>query len=190
MDILALAGGALPRAVLAAAEAGGEPGFQINVFWVITQAASFLLFLAILYFAAFRRIGGVLEERRSRIEQGLKDADAARKEREAAADERRQVLRKARREAAEIVARAEQAGEELREREVGEVRTELDRMKAQAREEIEAERTRALADVRSQVADLALAAAAKVVGESMDGPRQRRLVDEFLAEVGTSRNGR
>jgi F-type H+-transporting ATPase subunit b len=192
VDLLALAGAVLPLgAVAAQAEAGaGETAFQINLFWVLTQAASFLLFLVIVYLAAFRRIGGVLEERRSRIEQGLKDADAARKEREAAAGERRQILTKARREAAEIVARSERAAEELREREVGEVRTELDRMKAKAREEIEAERARALADVRSQVADLALAAAGKVVGESMDGPRQRRLVEEFLAEVGSSRNGR
>ena len=46
-----------------------ETGFQINLFWVVTQAATFLIFLVMLYFIAFRRIGGVLEERRSRIEQ-------------------------------------------------------------------------------------------------------------------------
>ena len=65
-----------------------ETGFQINLFWVVTQAATFLIFLVMLYFIAFRRIGGVLEERRSRIEQGLRDADAARTEREQAAAER------------------------------------------------------------------------------------------------------
>jgi F0F1-type ATP synthase membrane subunit b/b' len=42
---------------------------------------------------------------------------------------------------------------------------------------------RSLEDLRAQVADLALLAAGKVVGESMTAARQRRLVDEFLAEV-------
>jgi F-type H+-transporting ATPase subunit b len=189
VDILGLAGAAIEGAVaLTAEEAGEAPSFQINLFWVITQAASFLLFLAILYLAAFRRIGTVLEERRSRIEQGLRDADAARTERERAAEERRAVLTKARQEANEIVQRAQRAAEETRERELTQLKGELERVREQAGEEIEAERQRALADVRAQVADLALAAAGKVVGETMNEPRQRRLVDEFLRQL--SGNGR
>ena len=41
----------------------------------------------------------------------------------------------------------------------------------------------ALAEVRGQVADLALLAAGKVVGETMSSDRERRLVDEFLAQA-------
>jgi F-type H+-transporting ATPase subunit b len=191
VDILALPGSVAEVAVQLTTEAGGEaaPGFQINIFWVITQAASFVLFLVILYLAAFRRIGGVLEERRSKIEQGLKDADAARKEREQAAAERQRVLTDARKEAAELVARGQRLAEEVRERDLARAREEVERVRQQAASEIEAERQRALTDVRSQVADLALAAAAKVVGETMDDKRQRRLVEEFLAEAGAG-NGR
>ena len=53
----------------------------------------------------------------------------------------------------------------------------------QAVAEIDAEKQRALADLRAQVADLALAAAGKVVGETMSDQRQRRLVEEFLHEA-------
>ena len=52
------------------------------------------------------------------------------------------------------------------------------------------QRQRALADVRAQVADLALLAAGRVVGETMSDARQRRLVDDFLAEVTAERGGR
>jgi F-type H+-transporting ATPase subunit b len=55
-------------------------------------------------------------------------------------------------------------------------------MRERATAEIDAEKHRALADLRAEVADLALAAAGKVVGESMTDQRQRRLVDEFLRE--------
>jgi len=83
VPLLAVAGGALDSIIRLFAEEA-EVGFQLNLFWIIAQAGSFLLFLVILYFAAFKRIGGVLEERRSKIEQGLRDADEARQERELA----------------------------------------------------------------------------------------------------------
>ena len=38
-----------------------------------------------------------------------------------------------------------------------------------------------VARLRAEVADLALLAASKVVGETMTDARQRRLVDEFLS---------
>jgi F-type H+-transporting ATPase subunit b len=167
-----------------------EPQFQINLFWIIAQAASFLLFLVIVYLVAFRRIGGVLEERRSRIEQGLQDADQARVDREQAAAERLRVLGEARTEAEEILVRAQRVADENRERDMAATRADLDQMRQRAAADITAEKDRALADVRDQVADLALAAAGRVVGETMTGERERRLVDEFLSQVGSDGSGR
>jgi F-type H+-transporting ATPase subunit b len=165
-----------------------DADFQINLFWVVTQAATFLIFLAILYFVAFKRIGGVLEERRSRIEQGLRDADAARQERERAAEERLSVLAAARTEAQDVLARSQKVADESRERDMADTRAEIERLRERATADIESERLRALADVRAQVADLALLAAGRVVGETMSDERQRRLVDEFLREVAAERS--
>ncbi|MDQ3938697.1 MAG: F0F1 ATP synthase subunit B [Chloroflexota bacterium] len=193
MDILALIGPppADPLSAFAAVAEEG-PGFQINLFWVVTQAATFLLGLFILWLVAFRRIGGVLEERRSRIEQGLRDADAARQERERAANERLAVLAAARQEANDVLARAQRLADENRERDLAETRSELERLRERAAADIEAEKQRALADVRAEVADLALLAAGRVVGETMNEPRERRLVEQFLSDVSTSdgRSGR
>ena len=63
-------------------------------------------------------------------------------------------------------------------------------LRVRAAAEIEAEKTRAIADVRAEVADLALQAAGKVVGETMTDERQRRLVEEFLstAAAGDAKN--
>ena len=57
-------------------------------------------------------------------------------------------------------------------------------MRDRAAAEIEAEKQRAIADLRAEVADLALRAAGRVVGETMTDDRQRRLVEEFLTETG------
>lgn len=184
MEILAVAQEVLEAVTVLAQEGEAEPGFQINFFWIITQAVSFLLFFVIIYLTAFRRIGGVLNERRDRIEQGLRDADAARQERERAADEKLALLTQARQEANEIVTRAQKVAEEARQRELDATRQELERVRTQAAAEIEAEKERALSEVRGQIAELALRAAGKVVGETMNEPRERRLVDEFLSDVG------
>jgi len=73
-----------------------------------------------------------------------------------------------------------------RDADIAATREELERMRDRAAAEIDAEKHRAIADLRAEVADLALAAAGKVVGESMTGDRQRRLVEEFLRETASS----
>ena len=165
------------------------PGLVINVFWVVVASANFLLLLFLMQQLAFGPIGRILEERRQRIEQGLRDADAARTEREQTALDRNEVLADARREANEMLQRAQKAAEESRARDLEAARTEIERLRQQAADEIDAERQRALADVRSQIADLALSAASRVVGETMTADRERRLVEQFLAETATAGRG-
>jgi F-type H+-transporting ATPase subunit b len=181
MDAFALAGEALRQVAQAAAAA--EPAkFQINLFWIIVAAANFVVFFLIVQRIAFGGLIKTLSDRRARIEQGLQDAEQARRDREAAEQERQATLQEARREANEIVNRAQRAATETREQEVAATREEIARLKERANGEIEAERQRAIAELRGEVTDLALAAASRVVGESMTGDRQHKLVADFLAD--------
>lgn len=183
MDLLAVAGAlGQPIAGTLAAE-GDSTGITINLFWVIVAAANFLVFFAAAWLIFFKPVSGRLVERRLRLETGLRDAEAARQEREQAALDRMELIAEARREANEIMQRAQKAAEESRERDIAATRVELGRLKAEATAEIEAEKLRAVADVRAEVADLALRAAARVVGETMTAPREQRIVQQFLAEL-------
>jgi len=178
VDFLAVATGLGGDVVRLAAE---EAKFQVNLFWVIVSAVNFLLFFAIIWTFAFKPVSKILSDRRERIEQGLKDADQARRDRENAESERVATLTEARREANEIINRAQKVAQETREADIAATRDELERMRTRAASEIESEKQRAIADLRAEVADLALAAAGVVVGESMTDERQRRLVEEFLS---------
>jgi F-type H+-transporting ATPase subunit b len=185
VDLFAVATGVSRDALLFAAEAGHEEaaGFQINLFWIIVSALNFLVFLMLAWKLALKPVTGQLQARRERIEQGLRDADTARSEREAAQEQRQAILVEARREANDIIVRAQRTADETRDQGVAETRTEIERLRAQAVGEIDAERQRALGEVRAQVADLALRAAGRVVGETMNTDRERRLVNDFLAQV-------
>jgi F-type H+-transporting ATPase subunit b len=182
VDLLAIASGLGRVAAQLAAE---EPLFQINLFQVLIAAANFVIFLALLWTFAFKPVAKMLEDRKARVERGLKDAEQARKDRESAEQERLAALAEARRESNEILARAQRVAQETRDADIAATREELDRMRERAASEIDAEKSRALADLRAEVADLALAAAGKVVRETMTGDRQRRLVEEFLDEGGS-----
>jgi F-type H+-transporting ATPase subunit b len=190
VDLLAVASVVGREVVRFTAEEGGEALFQINLFQVIIAAANAALFLAIIWTFAFKPVSAMLAARRERIEQGLRDAEQARRDRESAEQERLAALADARREANEILARAQKVSQETRDADIAATREELDRMRTRAASEIEAEKQRAIADLRAEVADLALAAAGKVVGESMTGDRQRKLVEEFLRDsaAGDARN--
>lgn len=187
MAVLAIAQGLAEQLVAFSSSSGEEgAGLTINFFWIIVSAVNFIIFFLIVYRVVLIPVGGMLSDRRERIEQGLKDADAARRDREAAADQRQGIIAEARREASDIVARGQRLADEQREKGVAETQAEIERMRERAVAEIDAERKRALADVRGQVAELALLAAGKVVGETMSSAREKRLVDEFLTQVAAS----
>ncbi len=157
-------------------------GLTINLFWIIVAALNFLVFFGVLYLVVLKGIGVTLRERRARIEQGIHDADQARIERSAGAAAAAAELHAARREGREIVERAQKLAQEIRAADVAATREELESMRARASAEIEAEKIRAIADLRGEVASLALDAAGRLVRETMSSERQRRLVEEFLAE--------
>lgn len=184
MNLLSIATPFASGGVLAAAEGEAETGggLAINFFWILVAAGNFILFAVILYLAFGKQVSGMLAARRERIEQGIRDAEQAKRDRESAEQERLAALSEARREANEILARAQKVAQETRDADIAATREELERMRTRATEEIEAEKSRALADLRAEVADLALRAASRVVRETMTDERQRRLVEEFLAD--------
>jgi len=187
VDILALVRDGVREVVVLAAEEGGEAAaesapFQINIFWIVVAATTFILFFVLIREFALAGLQKTLEDRRARIEQGLQDAEQARRDRELAEQERLAAITEARREANDIINRAQKAAAETREQDIAATREELARLKDRASAEIEAEKQRAVAELRGEVTDLALLAAGRVVGDAMTSDRQRKLVSDFLAE--------
>jgi F-type H+-transporting ATPase subunit b len=188
--LLSVAGAAAHAALRLTAAQPATGGLTINLFWIIVSALNFVVF-----FALFRAFGSapltkMLSDRRERIEQGLNDAEQARHDREASAAERQTALVEARREARDILDRAQKVAQETRDSDIASTRAELEKLRERAAAEIEAEKQRALLDLRGEVANLALSAAGQVVGETMSDARQRRLVEEFLAKAAPSESAK
>lgn len=71
----------------------------------------------------------------------------------------------------------------LRQTLMAEAAAKSDDLVRKANEEIAQEKAKVLAELRTHVSDLAIAAAEKVVGETMDSEKNRSIVDNFLNQI-------
>ncbi|MFN2483929.1 MAG: F0F1 ATP synthase subunit B [Candidatus Limnocylindria bacterium] len=161
--------------------------FGVDLFKLAAQILNFLLLIYLLNRFAFKPLLRMIDERQATISQGLKDAEQAKRDRQLARAEREAAVDEARNEAQAMIARATKIAEDSRAETVAQARVEAERVTQRAREEIEAEKERAIREIRTEVADLAILAAGRLLHEEIDGPRQRRLVQDFLAEVEPTR---
>ncbi|PJF43984.1 MAG: ATP synthase F0 subunit B [Phototrophicales bacterium] len=149
----------------------------------------FLLFqvfnVAIIYVALRAGLWGkfveLLEKRRETIERGLEDARIASEARANAEAEAQGIINQARAEAQKIVAEARERAEEAVKEIQQEATREAEEIRAEARRQAESERDQLLADMRSQVVSLAIAAANRLIGESMDEKKQEAIVNDFFS---------
>ena len=135
---------------------------------LIAQLLIFLAMLGVLYYFAWGPLLRILNERRARIAQGVEATERAKRELEAAEKERQAKLEEARREAQAILDRIAKQAEALI---------------TKARAEIQQERDKAVQDLRSQVAELAVLAAGRIIGESLDAKKHRELIERAIEEA-------
>jgi F-type H+-transporting ATPase subunit b len=150
---------------------------------LIAQLLIFLVMLGVLYRFAWGPLLKILNERRARIAQGVEATQKALQELEAAERERQAKLEETRREAQVILDRIAKQGEDLRKELEAKAREQADGLIAKARAEIQQERQKAVQDLRSQVADLAVMAAGRIIGESLDAKKHRELIERTIEEA-------
>ncbi len=153
------------------------------VFWTWIVFA-FLLFILGKFVLPLIVKAGV--EREQAIARALGDAEKMRADSAKVLEEQRELLAGARGEAAAILNEARQAAERERALGIEKTRAEQDDLLARARQDIATERERAIAELRRETVDLAIAAASRVVGQSLDTASDRRIVEDYLAGIGKS----
>jgi F-type H+-transporting ATPase subunit b len=129
----------------------------------------------------------MLAERERTIREAIDSAKRERTEAERLLAEQKSSLAHAQREAAEIARRNQQEVEVLRQELTARARKEADELVASARKQIEEEKTKAVAELRGMVADLAIDAASRLVKANLDDASQRKLVEDYIAQLPANR---
>lgn len=151
------------------------------VFWMLV---AFLILLFIIGKYGFPTIVGMVDKRKSFIDDSLLAAKEANERLAGIKEEGERLLQQAREEHASILKDAEAS----RQRIVGEAREEAKaegaRMIAEAKQQIQTEKDAMMGDLRRQVADLSVAIAEKILREKIKtDSEQMSLIDRMIDEV-------
>jgi len=156
----------------------------INLGFLISQLINFSLLAVLLYLLLYKPILNMLNQRKERIARSMADVDAARESAAKAQQDYDRKIVEAQRKAQEIIGQAAQQGEQTRSAIVADAQREAEAIRQKARDEALQEKAHILAEVQSQIAGLSMLAAERVLGQAMDEGTQRRLIGQFLAELG------
>lgn len=157
-------------------------GLGINVGALVAQTAVFAILLAVLWIFVFPVLTKTLDERKLKIQEGIDYAEKAKQDLASATARIEGMLNDARLESQKVIASATTAAERLKSDIEASAQQRGREIERQAQQRIEQQITKAKAELRQHVADLAIAAAEKVIGGSMDNTTNRRLVDEFVSQ--------
>jgi F-type H+-transporting ATPase subunit b len=155
----------------------------LNLGYLLVQIVCFFIIFVVVRIWIVKPLQGLLEKRRKTIAQSMEDARIAAEARANAEKEAAGIIAEAQVKAAHLISeateRADAAMIAVRNDAEGEIGKERDAVLA----EVEEERNRMLGDLRGQVAALAIAAAQRLVGKSLDDNRQHALLAEFFSGV-------
>ena len=155
----------------------------LNLGYILVQIFNFLALFVVLRAWVYIPIMNMLEKRRATIAQGLEDARIAEEARSNAEIEASKITLEAQTKATHIVNEAMERADKVVVDIKAEAEQEIGKERTATLVEIEGERDRMLGDLRGQVAALAIAAAQKLVGETLDEKRQHALLAEFFSGV-------
>jgi F-type H+-transporting ATPase subunit b len=174
-----------------AAEEGGDPlsALGINGGFLLSQWINFGLVFGLLTVMLWRPMMNFLDARSAKIQKGIEDATAAANARRNAEAEAEKIIAQARKEAAQLATEGQSRGEEASKSVAENARKEAEKIVADARTASTAARDAELAGLRGQVTAIASAIAQRMIGESLDEKRQKKLVSEFLSDVPASAKG-
>lgn len=151
-----------------------------QVFWT---GVSFVTLLALMAFKVTPVITKVLDERAERIRADIESAASLKKEAEQALAAYEKQVKTATAEAAEIVANARKEAEDIAALRAKELSAELSRKNAEAVAQIENAKKCAIEDLKAQVAEMAVLATEKLIGETVDAAKASRITDEAIKSL-------
>jgi F-type H+-transporting ATPase subunit b len=162
-----------------AAESGGF--FSQTESWVLV---AFLIVAALLYRPASKALVKMLDGRRDEIKRRLDEAEQLHKDAQKELANHQQRLREAKRDAEEMLATARAEAERLTATGKRDLDELLARREQQALARIAQAEADAVGEVRGVAVDLAVAAARKIIAESMTPDRAAALADKTIKDLG------
>jgi F-type H+-transporting ATPase subunit b len=143
-----------------------------------SQVISFIIVALLLRRFAYKPVLAVLEERRTRIAEGLLNADKIKQQLAEAEQRHAEILAKANAQAQQMIDEARESAGHVAERKEQEAIAAAEQIIAKAREASQLEHERTMAELKRELGRLVVDTTAKVTGKVLTSEDQKRLQEE------------
>jgi F-type H+-transporting ATPase subunit b len=158
---------------------------HMGVDWrlIVMNAVNFGIVAAIIYYFGFRPVLKTMDERKAKIDAGLKYAEEMKIKLAEAEQKQAEIIKEARQQAQEIVEQSRNAAKALEERQTKETAARIEQMLAHGREAIELERRKAFDELRGEVARLVVETTAKVLSRDLSDAERKSFNNHAAEEL-------
>lgn len=156
---------------------------EINPGLIVWTIVSFIILVGVLGKYGWKPIIGALTEREDKIRSAIEQADRARAEAAELLKKNEENMARAEGEYQKMMRESRAMADKIRDEILGKARIQAQQELQKASEELERNVDAARKQLRSEVADLAIKAAEKILDESLDSQKQKKMVNSFLDQL-------
>jgi F-type H+-transporting ATPase subunit b len=153
------------------------------LFTLIGQGLTFAVFIFVTMKFVWPPLVQAMEERRSKIADGLAAGEQAQRDLDEAKAEAEKIIKEARDQAGQIREQAATQAAQIKEQAKADAQAERERQVAAAQAEIEQNANRARDELAGKVALLAISGAERLLEREVDAAAHRDLLDKLAQEI-------
>lgn len=153
-------------------------GLNIKLF--IPQIINFCIVLFVLYRFAYKPVLKMLDERTTKIEKGLADAEESQKKLEDIVRKEKEVIIEAKKQAKDIIEKAQGQAQAQREELIALAKDESQKLIAKAQKSIEEEKNKMVSEAKKEIASLVVFAVEKIISQKVDHNIDAKIIADVI----------
>jgi F-type H+-transporting ATPase subunit b len=154
----------------------------INLQLLVAFLINFLILFGLLTAVLYKPVLKMLDERQAKIKESLDQAEKIKEQTARSEEQVKSAIEAARKEGQSIIAQASGIAEKMKEEAKDGARKEAEAIITKAKDDIKLERDKSIAELRREFANLTVLAAEKVIKETLDTQKHKKLINEVLEQ--------
>jgi F-type H+-transporting ATPase subunit b len=154
----------------------------INLQLLVAFLINFLILFGLLTAVLYKPVLKMLDERQAKIKESLEQAEKIKEQTTRSEEQVKAAIEAARKEGQSIIAQASGIAEKIKEEAKDGARKEAEAIITKAKDDIKLERDKSIAELRKEFANLTVLAAEKVIKETLDTQKHKKLINEVLEQ--------
>jgi F-type H+-transporting ATPase subunit b len=154
----------------------------INLQLLVAFLINFLILFGLLTAVLYKPVLKMLDERQAKIKESLDQAEKIKEQTARSEEQVKSAIEAARKEGQSIIAQASGIAEKIKEEAKDGARKEAEAIITKAKDDIKLERDKSIAELRKEFANLTVLAAEKVIKETLDTQKHKKLINEVLEQ--------